>query len=246
MIMVLSDGGVNVAEAKRQLDIHGDKYFFCFSDVVAAARFGAGNVVITEASPFALHKTIQKNKVKAVLDIIETPSSEFSKAALSVCEGKMKYVKYVNFDKYVGTEVCLSYRKIAERIKTIDGNVLLCASPDTVGTIADMTDAEKMYVTVEKSAVFDTAKALEYSIPLLNVMEADMTDGEYAVEYSLRKVSADLMVCVNDADLETNVSVARRLGVGAIVTHCMGIEYPNTFSEMRDAMIEIHSKERRR
>lgn len=248
MIMVLSDGGENVAEAKRQLGIHGDKYFLCFSDVVAAARFGMGNVVITEASPSALCKILQKNKVKAVLDITETPSSELSKAALSVCGGKTKYVKYVNFEKRMGTEVLLSYREISERIRTNDGNVLLCASSDTVRAIAEITnaDVDKMYVIMEKSTVFDTEKALEYSVPLLNVMEADMTDGKYAVEYVLRKTSANLMVCVNDADLETNVSVARKLGVGVIVTHRMGIEYPKTVSEMRDALIEIHSKDRRR
>lgn len=241
--MVLSDGGVNVAEAKRQLDIHGDRYFFCFSDVLAAARFGTGNVVITEAYPSALRKIIKKNRVKAVLDITETPMSTLSKATLSAADGKVKYVKCVKCERHSGTERCLSYGDVADKIRDNDGNTLMCTASYVVSAIAKETgeDIRKMFAFIEKSVSFNTEKALEYSIPLLNVSESDMTDGEYAAEYMLKKTSSNMMICTEEVD-KGYVVAALKLGVKVIFTHGSGIEYPKTVADIRDALIEIHGK----
>lgn len=243
MIMILSDGRGGTAEAEKQLRLHGDNYCVFFSDVVSASRYAKGNVLIGSAARSNLAKAYAENNIDVVLDVTEKPYSKLSRAALSACRGKMRYVKYVNCDEYDGAKRCLSYGDVAENIKKYSGRVLICAAPETVSAIAELAgdSASEIYVVLKKDIVFNVERALEYSIPLVNVIEADFECGNDTVP-AIKKVGAGLVVIAeNSEDTEERVESALSAGADVIVTHSSGVEYPNVFADIRDAIIEIHS-----
>lgn len=244
MIMILSDGGTNTAEVEKQLKLHGDEYCLFFSDVISASRYAKGNVLIGKATRWCMAKVYAENNITAVIDITEKTNSKLSRAALLACPKNIKYVKCVRCEAVEGAKSCLSYKQLADKIKNSKGNALIYAQPETVSEISRLAGefSSKIYVVLPKDIVFDVDRALKYSIPLLNVIEMDMTDEKESVALAVEKVDADMVIFAAETEkIEEKAMSARSVGAEVIVTHSMGIEYPKIFSNARDAVIEIHT-----
>ncbi len=244
MIMVLSDGGKFTAEVEKQLNLHNDKYVFFFSDVIAASRFGKGNVIIGKPSKREMARVFSENKIDGVIDATEKPVSKLSQAALSACNDKIKYVKLVKCGKYEGAETIFSYKDIADRIKRCKDNTLIYGTGAVTKGIAKLTEGNenKIFVTVKKSPVFDVEKALEYSIPIFNVKEYDAFSKADEMKKAIDTLSVGQVVFIEEEISEDMIEVGKQMGVKLILTHSMGIDYPVCVNNMRDALIEIHNK----
>lgn len=241
MILVLSGTGKRAADIAAQLDLLGESYVLLFSDFAAAGRYGEGNVLVGGGSVSSIRQIIKDNAVTAVIDTIGKPCASESRAALDACEREnVTYVKYVRAENAEGAEVCLSYREIADKIARCSGNVLFFSADTTVSAIAELAGDElaaKMYAPVPKSAVFDTGAALEFGIPIINVIEADILDGRAAVSELMRRTDAKMLVCDGVCGISDKIEACAGTSVGVIVTHNMGFDFPNTASTARDAVI---------
>ncbi len=243
MILILSDGGKKTAEIEKQLKLHNDKYVFMFSDFIAASRFGKGNVIIGKPSKREMEKAYKENKIDSVIDATEKPVSKLSQAALSACDGKIKYVKLVRCREYDGAESIYSYKAIGDKVKAIKKNTLVCGSAAVTKIIASWAEEkeDKIFVTVRKSTVFDVEKALEYSIPLLNVKEIEAFTKADEVKCAIEKLSIGQVVFTQECITDELVEVAKEMGAKVYITHSAGVEYPYCVDNMRDALILIHS-----
>ena len=172
------------------------------------------------------------------------PLSPLSDSAQKVCaELGVGYVKYLNMQEKPGLELRLHYSEIADMIVRSGGNALFYAAPRTVSAIAATGGdacAKKMYVPIQKSTVFDTAIALEYSIPLLNVIEDEWFFGEDAVNSMVEKTNSKMIVCDDTTDLSDKAAVAFTLGIPIIFTHSKGTEFLKAAASARDAVIAVH------
>lgn len=243
MIMILSDGGTAVLRIQKHLDIRDEKYVVYFTAFAAAGRFGSGSVIVGDGSERSLRSVIARNRVTAVIDAVCEPASEISRTAMRVCADGLPYVKYVNMEEDYGAKLCLSYRQLAEMIAHCGGNVLMYAAPQTVRTVAaNLSDAgDALYVPVLKSAGFDANAALEYSIPLRNVIEADGVDGTEFVTETVNKVGAKAIVCDCTVSTADKAAAAKAADIPMIVTHNMGMEYTAAAATAADAAIAVRA-----
>ena len=243
MIMILSDGGTAVIRVQKHLDIRDEEYFVYFTAFAAAGRFGSGSVIVGDGTDRSLHSVLRQNKVTAVIDAVCEPASEVSKAAMRVCKDRIPYVKYVNMEEDYNAKLCLSYCGLAEMIARCGGNVLMYASPQTVRAVAEniADGGSKIYVPVLKSAGFDADAALEYSIPLRNVIEADGVDGADFVGETINKVDAKAVICDCSVSTADKADAAKAADIPMIVTHNMGMEYLCAAATAADAVIAVRT-----
>ena len=248
MILILSDSSRRAVDIENQLELYGDRYLNYFTDLKAAGTHGKGSVIVGSATAALLSEAIAENKITAVIDCITAPCSEASRAAQLVCAQKgVHYVKYLNITDKPGLKLRLHYSHIADMIKRNVGKTLLYASPRTVRGIAECAGkagADKMYAPVRKSVMFDTEAALEYSIPLLNVVETEWINEEEDIAHMMKKVSADTVVCDDTVEIENIAAAAFKAGVPIILTHSMGMEFCCAAATARDAVISVHTKEK--
>lgn len=243
MIMILSDGGTAVLRIQKHLDIRDEKYFVYFTAFAAAGRFGSGSVIVGDGTERSLRSVLAQNKVTAVIDAVCEPESEISETAMRVCKDKIPYVKYVNMEEDYGAKLCLSYRRLGEMITGFGGNVLMYAAPQTVRAVAaNLSDGgAELYVPVLKSAGFDADAALEYAIPLSNVLEADGVDGADFVGETINKIGAKAVICDCSVSTADKAEAARLADIPMIVTHNMGMEYSCAAATATDAAIAVRT-----
>lgn len=241
MILILSDGGSLASDIERQLDLYGERYINFYTDFRAAGSRGRGSVIVGAPTASAIMSVIRANRISSVIDCMAQANAEVQ----AVCARlKVFYVKYLNMKQQPGLKLCLYYAHIADMIKR-GNNALFYASARTVRAVADTVGREnidKMYTAVIKSAAFDTSAALEYSIPLLNVIESEMTDSIEEIAAMIKKTNADILVCDDTVAIEAKAEAAFGLGIPIILTHSMGIEFIKAAPTARDAVIAIHTK----
>ena len=245
MILVLSDGGKNLVEIEKQLKLHNDKYVCMFSDFIVASRFGKGNVLIGKPSKREFEKVYRENKIDAVIDATEKPVSKLSQAALSAISENIKYIKLAPCREYEGAEICLSYKTLADKIKNHKDNTLIYGASGATRTIAEYAEerADKIFVTVKKSPVFNVNKALEFGIPIFNVKESDELTVTDEIKKAVEKLSVGQVIFTENSLTDELIDSAKEMGASVYITHSAGIEYPYCVNNMRDALILIHSKE---
>lgn len=244
MVLVLSDGGSGVLRVVKQLEIRDEKYIVYFMNFLGAGRFGKGNVIVGDGSAASIAAAISKNRANAVIDAVEEPKSRSSVNACRACRDGVKYIKYVNMEESYGARKCLSYRQLASMICRGNGAVLY-ASPVTVSGIAAVGGddaARKMYVPVVKNAVFDTDAALEYSVPIMNVIETNVIDGKESVEEVLKRTGASMIICDTSVNAADKVRAGDLLNIPVLITHNMGMEYPEAAAAARDAAMFVRSR----
>lgn len=244
MIMILSDGGAAVKRIQKQLELRDEKYFVYFTAFAAAGRFGSGTVTVGDGSAESVRSVITKNRADGVIDAIGEAVGAASENAVRVCVRLgLPYVKYVNLEEDYNAKVCLSYRQLGEMLKRCGGNVLMYTAAQTVNAVARVTadGGEKLYVPVLKGGGFDTDAALEYSVPIRNVIETDGIDGEVYVAELIDKYNIRAVVCDSSVNISDKAETARKKGIPAIVTHNTGTEYPAAAATAADAVIAVRT-----
>ena len=120
---------------------------------------------------------------------------------------------------------------------------MIYGSAAVTKAIASYADEKeyKIFVTVRKSPVFDVEKALEYSIPLLNVKEFEEFTKADEIKKAIEKLEIGQVIFTEEGITDELIDVAKDKGVKVYNTHSAGIEYPYCVNNMRDALILIHS-----
>lgn len=243
MVLVLSDGGSGVLRVVKQLEVRDEKYVVYFTNFLGAGRFGKGSVIVGDGSAASINSAVVKNRVTAIIDAVEEPRSRLSVTAYSVCRGRIKYIKYVNMEESYGARKCLSYRQLAAMIRRGKGAVVYASPITASGIVAEGGDgiAEMMYVPVLKNAVFDTDAALEYSVPIINVIETDAVDGMGAVKDMLKRTGTSMLVCDTTVNAADKAEIGDALNIPVLITHNMGMEYPEMAAAARDAAMFVRA-----
>lgn len=232
MILILAGGGRESEEVIGLLEQEKIPYLCIFSTLAEAGNYGRGNAVVGKMERRFFQKVFEENNVCGVIDAIFGGDVEPSLEAMAACrEANVPYVKYLRIA--VSSKPCTqgmvtgSYAVIAELINTHLGNVLFYAAPGTVRAIAKrVLDCSCLYVSVLRGASFDVEQALEYGIPLVNVLEADGV--EDTVSSLIERLEARLLVCDGTAGIVDKAEAAEQSNIPLIITHNMGIEYTNT------------------
>lgn len=237
MVLILSDGGAGVLRIAKQLEIRSVGYMVYFTSFLSAGRFGNGSVIVGDASAAALSDAIKRNRISVVIDALEEPRARLSQIAYSVCGDRVKYIKYVNIEENFGARKCLSYRYLFELIMRSKGAVMYASAVTVSGIVSEGGEkvAEKLYVPIVKTAEFDTESALEYSVPIRNIIECDLIDGKRAVKDMLERTGASMIVCDTSINVADKSVIGDLLNIPVFITHNMGMEYPEAAASARDA-----------
>lgn len=241
MVLVVSDGGAGVLRITKQLEIRDESYVVYFTNFLGAGRFGKGSVLVGNGMAVSLVSAIEKNRVTAVIDAIEEPKAKVSGVLASVCAGRVKYIKYANIEDSCGVRKCLSYKTLADMVRRSKG-ALMYASAATVSGIIEVGGGDigdKMYVPIPKNVVFDTDAALEYSVPIINIIETEAVDGKESVKAMLERTGASMIICDVTVDVADKRVSAEALDIPIYITHNMGMEYPDAAAEARDAAMFV-------
>lgn len=250
MVLIVSDGSLLAAEVEKHFELSGDRYIEFYTDFKAAGRVGRGNVIVGAPTEKSVAAAIKTNYITAVVDAVAEKNSALSDSAQKACAALgVGYVKYIKTQKPDGTRLYLYYSHIAEMVVKCRGGVLFYAKPCTVGAIAQLAGeeyADKMYVPVPKEVVFNTDAALEYKIPLLNVIETECSWGTDTVLDMISKTGARLIVCDGTDGIEDKISATEKIGIPVIFTHSMGREYKCVAATARDVVIAVHNLQKGR
>lgn len=245
MILILSDNSRRAVEIEKQLEYYGDAYLNYFTDFKVAGSHGKGSVIVGKGEVQGISAAISENGITALIDCIKEPCSEVSRGAQKACAlHKIRYVKYLNITDKPGLKLKLYYAHIADMIKRSLGSTLLYASPKTISAIAELAGregAEKMYAPVQKSMMFDTDGALEYSIPILNIIESEWMGSEEDTAVLIKRTGADLVVCDGTVVFDDVAAASFKAGVPVVLTHSMGMEFCCASATARDAVISVHT-----
>lgn len=244
MIMILSDGGSAVQRMQNQLEIRDESYFLYFTAFAAAGRFGKGTVTVGDGSEKSVYCVLKKNRGDAVIDVIGEAAAEASENAMVACKKLgIPYVKYMNLEENYNGKVCLSHRQLADMLRRCRGNILMYAAPGTVNAVAERLPdgGERLFVPVLKGAGFDSDAALEYSVPIRNVIETDAVDGKEYVLSLIDKYDVKAVVCDTTTSVSDKSDAADIRDIQLIVTHNMGMEYSASAATAADAVIAIRT-----
>ena len=241
MILVLAGG----SEAKKftgMLDRNEISYLCVFSNFAAAGSYGDGSAIVGRFQKESMLSLLKREEIKGVADLCEAPDARQSQAAMAACEDLgIPYVKYlhmpVSLDALFGARMNGSYDKIAENINTRIGNVLLYAGPETVRALVKrVKDPARLYTPILRGIRFDVDLAMEFDLPLRNVVELEGVDGVEAVKTAIGKTEAKLLICDGTVSIPDKLEGAKQLGVDGIVTHKMGIEFSKTVWNIAELM----------
>ena len=234
MILVLSGGGNEAREFAALLERDHIPHLCVFSSFADAGSYGRGNAVVGRMKQSSLEGIFRRNPIRGVVDVMAGGNNGQSAAAMAACgECGMPYVKYLRLPiargAYDHVMVSGSYRAAADYINAHLGHVLFYAMPETVRMIAgQVLDQSCLYTPILRGISFDVELALEFGIPLVNVMELDGIDGVAAVSNAIERIDAKLLICDGATSILDKVSAAEQKKIQMIVTHKMGIEYTRT------------------
>ncbi|MEG2670256.1 MAG: hypothetical protein RR957_07295 [Oscillospiraceae bacterium] len=179
----------------------------------------------------SLARTINDNKITGVIDVISERTPDSSLIAMDICHVlKIGYVKYIRYSveetQFKNLTIHSSYSEISDIANSKHGNVMFYAKPQNVKRIADKVyDKKCLYVPILKGIGFDVERAMEYGIPLNNVVEMPSIEGEAAVMEAIRKHSAVLVITDEVTNVKDKVIGAEKLDVPVILTQPFGLEY---------------------
>lgn len=255
MILVLSDGGAAAVEMYGFLESIDAPNIFHFSDFESAGTFGRGNTIVGKASYRAFRRILYKNRIDCVIDIIEAPMSDVSKAMLAAAaDAEVPVIKTAlptmrlspdevcAFAEKAGISITAdnSYKSVAETINNTVGNVLFLAKPYNVKAVADLVfDRSALYAPVLGGAEFDVEYALEYGIPILNVIAANGFSGAEGIEGLIWRVGAKILVTDSSLEIADKLKAAANAGCNVIFTQDSGFDYKymaGSFDELKEIL----------
>lgn len=247
MILLLSGGGEEAREISLRFQSEGVEHLCFFPSFADAGNYGKGNAYVGKLTEAEGKQLLRANDICGVIDAAAGNEALQSLAAMSACAAcGIPYIKYLRIPKpeiaYDRVRVMGSLGAVAEAINDREGAVLFYATPKTVHAIAKrVLDQARLFTPIQRGLQFDVELALEFGIPLLNVMENDGIDGEEAVTYAIQKAKAALLVCDTSVSLEDKLNVAKNQEIPVMITHENGIEYTKVVHSADAVMAQIRT-----
>ncbi len=242
MILVLSGNGSEARNFSAILDHENLKHLCVLPTLKEAAAFGSGNLVVGKFDVPKMEELFKTEKITGVADV-DAGGNEMSRVAMTAC-GRMKipYVKYLPLPKTgrdLVTGMAGSYEEVAKGVNCLSGTAILYTTPAAAAAIAErVDDSGKLYAPILRDGRFDVEKALEFGLPLLNVIEVDQVDSADAISALIRKVDAKLLICDGTYGIKEQIAVADEAGIPVIMTHKTGMEYTNS-AWSTDALVRV-------
>lgn len=237
MILVLSDGGSKSDELYRFLDIMGLPSIFHFNSFSEAGTFGKGSTIVGKASFKSFKRILIKNHIDCVIDVIDAPMSAASRIMIEAAsELNIPMIKVIlpifrlnpGIVENIGVSVesDYSYKSAAETVNNTFGNVLFLANPYNVKAVADLVfDRGALYAPIPSGIEFDVDLALEFGIPLLNVIAVDDFSGAAGIENIINMVDARLIVTDSSSEVFDKLEAASKTGCKVLFIQSTGLEY---------------------
>ena len=251
MILVLSGPGKEARELSVRLNEEMVEHLCFFSSFSDAGNYGKGNVYVGKINEREAEQLLRTNGIRGVVDVAEESNIMHALAVMKASERcGIPYVKYLRIPKPKDScgqvRVMGSLCAVAEAVNDQEGKVLFYATPKTVKHIAKhVKDASKLFTTIQRGVRFDVDLALEFGIPLLQVVETDNTNGEESVRYAIHKIGASMLVCDTSVSVSDKITAAEKQGVPVILTHGTGIEYSKVVHSADAAMAQIRAWEKK-
>lgn len=251
MILVLSDGGSKSDELYRFLNILDLPSIFHFSSFSEAGTFGKGKTIVGKASFKSFKRILIKNQINCVIDVIDAPMSDASRVMLEAAEElSIPVIKVIlpvfrlnsGIAENIGVSVKsdYSYKSAAEVVNNTYGNVLFLASPYNVKAVADLVfDRGALYAPIPSGIEFDVDLALEFGIPLLNVIAVDDFSGASGIENVINMVDARLIVTDSSSEIFNKLEAASKTDCKVLFIQNTGLEYKyivDNFDELSELL----------
>lgn len=231
MILLLSGGGGEARELSALLEQKEIPTLCLFQSFADAGAYGRGNAVVGRLDSREMEKLFKREAVAGVVDAASEGTAQ-SLAAMEACRAcRIPYVKYLRLAAEDGPLVRAagSYRIAAREVNHCSGPALFYAKPETVRTIAERAaEPSRLYTPIPRGISFDVTLAMEFGLPLVNVLEMDGIHGADAVCRAIDRIGAKALVCDGSMGIVDKLEAAARREILTIVTHSMGIEYTRT------------------
>lgn len=242
MILILAGGGNEAKQFAKALESEKIAHLCVFSSFLEAGNYGRGNTIIGRLDRRAVEGVLHSESVHGVVDLVAYGDRSLSKAAMAACrECKIPYVKRLHMPKshieYVRAFFTPSYAEAAKKISQRIGNILLYTAPETARALAARVhETENLYTPILRGVSFDVELAMEYGIPLMNVMELELLEGVDAVCAAAERIGATMLVCDGSCGIDDKLAAAKKLKLPIVITHNMGLEYTMTAQSDAAAM----------
>lgn len=239
MILVLADSDIMTQSLQSFLSENKIDYIFHFSTISDAGAMGKGDAIVGKASYKGFRRILIKNNIRCVIDVISEKQSKTSYTAIDICnELKIPIIKFVSptlllkqeiVEKYnINCVVDYSYLGVAEKINNTVGNVLFLAKSYNVKTISDLVfDRNDLYTLIPSGFQFDVDLALEFGIPIMNVIAVDDINNEGVIKQIIENLDIKILVTDTSADVFKKFNLVKDSGIEIIFTQDTGIEYLN-------------------
>ena len=76
----------------------------------------------------------------------------------------------------------------------------------------------------------------------MNVIETNVIDGKESVEEVLKRTGASMVICDTSVNAADKVRAGDLLNIPVLITHNMGMEYPEAAAAARDAAMFVRSR----
>lgn len=233
MILVLSGGGNEAKTFSALLEKENIPHLCVFATFAEAGTYGRGNAVVGRLNGRAMEHLLQKESICGVVDVALGGTAQ-SAAAMEACKNlHIPYVKYLRLPAvetdYHQVLMTCSYAEAAKQINSLLNTVLLYTAPETARAIAGYVEKpELLFAPILRGISFDVELALEFGIPLVNVIETDGIDGVSAVRAAVEKTGAKMLICDGSCEIADKLAAAEKLEIPVVITHRMGMEYTKT------------------
>ena len=242
MILVLSGSGSEAREFSAVLDKEEIGYLCMLPTLKEAAAYGSGNLMVGKFDSVQMEELFRSEGISGVADV-DAGGNDMSRVTMAACENAgIPYVKYLplpDVGRDLVTGMAGSYREIAEGINCLSGAAILYTTPAAASAIAALVEnPEKLYTPVLQNGSFDVENALEYGLPLLNVIAVDCVDGVDAVSQLILRLDAKLLICDGSRGISDQIAAADSANIPLVLAHKTGIDYTRTAWSM-DALLRV-------
>ncbi len=242
MILVLSGSGSEAREFSAVLNQEAIEHLCVLPTLKEAAAFGSGNLMVGRFDSEKMEELFRTERITGVADV-DPGGNDMSRVAMAACENAdIPYVKYLplpDAGRTLMVGMAGSYREVSEGINCLSGSAILYTTPAASSAIAQMVEKpDKLYTPVLRDGSFDVEQALEYGLPLLNVIAVDRAEGVEAISELICRLGAKLLVCDGSRGIADQIAAADTARIPVVLTHKTGMDYTQTAWSL-DALLRV-------
>ena len=245
MILLLAGGGSEIHTVSALMENEGLSHLCVFSDFAEAGTYGKGNAIVGKPDTAGFENLINDERISGIADISEGADVNQSLCAMKACKNLgIPYIKYIRMPMGRSEHTLVlftgSYREVAKAVERRT-STLLYTNSRTARAIAQYTDDKnRLYTTILRGIRFDVDLALEFGLPILNIIETDGIDGTECVINAIERTEAGLIVCDGTISIPDKILAAKERNINVIITQNTGVEYTNvalSHGELIDAIL---------